>query len=352
MLKFLFIGPAWIFLSCGAFGWDAKNFTKPDKAVLKKTLTPLQYSVTQEEDTERPFKNEYWDNKKDGIYVDIVSGEPLFSSLDKYDSGTGWPSFTKPLSKDAVVEKKDSKFFTSRIEISSKFAKSHLGHVFDDGPKPTGLRYCMNSASMRFIPSDQLASQGYPEYASLFTKRESKDEKSVKVEKALLAGGCFWCMEPPFDKLKDKGVIETQVGYAGGKKDRPTYEEVSAGSSGHLEVIEVTFDPSKISYEQILDIFWSNIDPHDRNGQFCDKGEQYESAIFALNDDQKKTAEASKSKIKKSVKDEVVTKILPSAKFWPAEDYHQDYYEKNPIRYKYYRTRCGRDARLKEVWKN
>ena len=147
-------------------------FTK-DKAELKKTLTPIQYKVTQEDGTERAFENEYWNNKESGIYVDIVSGEPLFSSLDKFDSGTGWPSFTKPIKEDAVLSKKDRSWFMSRTEIRSKISDNHLGHVFEDGPAPTGLRYCMNSASMRFIPVAELEKEGYGEFLSLF-KQESK----------------------------------------------------------------------------------------------------------------------------------------------------------------------------------
>lgn len=147
---------------------------KADKAELKKKLNSVQYNVTQEDGTEYPYKNEYWDNHKEGIYVDIVSGEALFSSLDKYESGTGWPSFTRPLVKANLVEKTDRSLFGERTEVRSKFANSHLGHVFDDGPKPTGLRYCMNSAAMRFIPKDQLEKEGYGEFLPIFTAAKKK----------------------------------------------------------------------------------------------------------------------------------------------------------------------------------
>lgn len=172
----------------------------------------------------------------------------------------------------------------------------------------------------------------------------------ASTEVATFAGGCFWCMEPPFDKLD--GVLSTTSGYMGGAEEDPTYKEVSAGSTGHAEAVQVRYDPSKISYEKLLEVFWMQIDPTTPNRQFVDVGSQYRTAIFYHDEEQQRLAEESKSKLDKSGRHEgpIVTEVIPAGIFWLAEDYHQDYYKKNPIRYKFYRFNSGRDQYLKKVW--
>ena len=178
----------------------------------------------------------------------------------------------------------------------------------------------------------------------------STQSASGKIQTAIFAGGCFWCMEHPFDELP--GVISTTSGYTGGDKVNPTYEQVSSGTTGHAEAMKVVYDPGKVGYDKLLDVFWHNIDPVSTNGQFCDHGNQYRSAIFYANDEQKQLAEASKKKWQASGKfsQPITTQIVPASAFYPAEDYHQDYYMKNPLRYKFYRYNCGRDQRLEAVW--
>lgn len=319
----------------GRCGVD-KKYSR-DEAQLKK-LTPLQYQVTQKQGTEAPFRNEYWDNHEAGIYVDVVSGEPLFSSLDKFDSGTGWPSFTRPLDKTNIELERDSSHGMVRTEVRSKHGESHLGHLFDDGPAPTGQRYCMNSASMRFIPVSKLAAEGYGQYLSLFgavapsPSPAAKPSAKVEVheEKAILAGGCFWGMQEILRKIP--GVISSRVGYSGGNAAAPSYQMVTTGLTGHAESIEVTFDPTKLSYEQLLHYFFRMHDPTTLNQQHNDVGTQYRSAIFYLNDQQKETAEKVKDEVNRSGKWKapVVTEITHAKEFYPAEGYHQDYLQKNP----------------------
>jgi len=185
---------------------------------------------------------------------------------------------------------------------------------------------------------------------SVSAQAADKPTDQAGLAKATFAGGCFWCMEPPYDKLD--GVISTTSGYTGGQKTNPSYREVSAGGTGHTEAVQVVYDPKKVSYEKLLEVFWRNVDPTDAGGQFCDRGDQYRTGIFFHDDDQKRVAEISKAAMEKSkpFKQPIVTKLVAATEFYPAEDYHQDYYMKNPVRYKLYRYNCGRDKRLEELW--
>jgi peptide methionine sulfoxide reductase msrA/msrB len=305
-----------------------KDFKKPDPSQLKHKLSSEQFNVTQQCGTEPPFHNAYWDNHQPGIYVDVVSGEPLFSSLDKFDSGTGWPSFTQPLASANVVEKKDSTLGMERTEVRSGQADSHLGHVFNDGPAANGLRYCINSAALKFIPVTNMDQAGYGQYLEPFVK--AGVIKPVTHETAILAGGCFWGMEEIIRKIP--GVVKTTVGYTGGTTADPTYEDVCTGLTGHAESIQIVFDPARLSYESLLDYFFRMHDPTTLNQQHNDRGTQYRSAIFYTSAEQKETAERVKARWDKSGKFSrpITTEITAASKFYPAEDYHQKYLLKNP----------------------
>ncbi len=314
-----------------------EQYSKISKTDLKEKLTPLQFHVTQEDGTEPPFNNEYWDNDLKGIYVDIITGEPLFSSLKKYKSGTGWPSFTDTISKGVVTTKPDNGFFVKRTEVRSAIGNNHLGHVFDDGPiKDGGKRYCMNSAALKFIPFNKLKENGYEKYMALFDeeKNTGKDQFATsKFQEIVLAGGCFWGMEELL--RKEKGIEIIEVGYAGGDANQSSYEQVKTGRTGNAESVRIVYDPAVLNLNDLLEYFFKIHDPTTLNQQGNDMGTQYRSAIFTTNEEQAEVARQVIEKVEKSGvwKNKITTEIQPLENFVRAEEYHQDYLQKNPRGY-------------------
>jgi peptide methionine sulfoxide reductase msrA/msrB len=278
----------------------------------RKILTAEQYRVLREGGTERAFSGRYNDRYDKGLYVCAACGSPLFRSETKYDHGSGWPSFTAPLDEEALLFKEDRSLLMKRTEVRCAACGSHLGHVFDDGPAPSGKHYCINSAALDFKPAGAEASAGL----------------EAKSETATFAAGCFWGVEDQFRRRP--GVLSTVVGYTGGTADCPTYRRVCTDKTGHAEAVQIAFDPSRVSYEELVRFFFSLHDPTQLNRQGPDVGTQYRSAIFSHSPQQAETARRITTEVEKSGRyaKPIVTQIVPASTFYPAEEYHQRYLDK------------------------
>ncbi len=282
-------------------------------------LTEDQYRITRRAGTEQAFCGTLLDNKREGVYACVCCKLPLFSSSAKFHSGTGWPSFFQPIAKGNVAEKVDRSHGMVRTEINCARCDAHLGHVFDDGPRPTGLRFCLNSESLTFT-----------DLADVKKLADPAAKEANKRATAVFAGGCFWCVEAVFEELD--GVYDAVSGYAGGSKETANYKAVCSGTTGHAEAVQIIYDPAKISYEDLLTVHFATHDPTTLNRQGPDEGTQYRSAIFFANEEEKALAEAFLEDLadEKVFDRPVVTTLEPLKEFFPAESYHQNYVCTNP----------------------
>jgi peptide methionine sulfoxide reductase msrA/msrB len=295
---------------------EMTNKVKRTDKEWKSSLTPEQYEVMRKCGTERPFTGQYNDFWEEGVYVCAGCGAPLFLSSTKYEHGTGWPSFTAPAEETNIEYRDDYSLLSKRVEARCSACGAHLGHVFDDGPGPTYLHYCVNSDSLGFKPETAGGSDG--------TAVAAKG-----AETATFAAGCFWGVEHKLGKVP--GVISTVVGYTGGKTIDPTYEEVCSERTGHAEAVQVTFDPERLSYGELVRQFFSIHDPTQVNRQGPDKGTQYRSAIFYRGETQRAEALKIKDEINASgrYKKPLATELVQATAFYKAEEYHQKYFEKH-----------------------
>ncbi|HCQ12156.1 MAG TPA: protein-methionine-S-oxide reductase [Flavobacterium sp.] len=287
---------------------DTKKLDVPN-AEWKKILSPDLYAVAREADTERAFTGTMWKSETKGTYYCATCGNKLFKSDQKFVSSCGWPSFFEQNNKESITFKDDNSYGMRRIEALCGRCDSHLGHLFDDGPEPTGKRYCMNAISLDFVPDGVVSTSG-------------------DFETIVIGGGCFWCVEAVYQNLD--GVKSVYSGYAGGTVENPSYEEVCTGRTGAAEVVEITYDKTKTNLDEIFKVFFTVHDPTTLNRQGADVGTQYRSAIFYKNENEKKVAQDLIKELNSEVfSNKIVTTLEPLKKFYKAEEYHQGYYENN-----------------------